>query len=70
MAPDLQRKKILERVVLPKHISLLFSSSVCACTALSNNHNAGELLTLVFIESWFASNDSGNCWHIRQPVIA
>lgn len=36
----------------------------------ANNHNAGELLILVLIESWFASNDSGNCGYIRQPVIA
>jgi len=35
-----------------------------------NNHNAGELLALVFIESRFAHNVLGNCRYICQPVIA
>jgi len=35
-----------------------------------NNHNAGELLILVFIEVGFSYNVSGDCCYIRQPVIA
>ncbi len=35
-----------------------------------NNHNAGELLILVFIESNLGNNRSDDCGYIRQPVIA
>jgi hypothetical protein len=38
--------------------------------SLPNNHNAGELLILVFIESRFGHNVSGDCGNHRQPVIA
>jgi len=35
----------------------------------ANNHNAGELLILAFIEVDFAHNILGNWSFIRQPVI-
>ncbi len=47
-----------------------YQTKVLVSNAAPNNHNAGELLILVFVESRFGHNVSGNLGCIRQPLIA
>jgi hypothetical protein len=36
----------------------------------ANNQNAGELLIVVFIESWLGINRFGDWGYLRKPAIA